>query len=228
MSDSDDLTLQNIPRLLTSTSSQNMFQTPPPSERGSERDSGRHSGRRSRRRSGRRSGRRSEGSPFPKHVQSHLNDHVSDEMNNLIEDMRDEIGPLEERLVAHRKDLDRRHDDHKEEIKQKHQEHKVAMDDRHKTHQEEIKKQMQEKDGYNSPQANTYSKGMTVYYTKEGNTDTVQIIKVHLANNSLSVIITDSYEKKRIGLELDVNILSGRISYKQNILNKQKRVEIKL
>ena len=74
----------------------------------------------------------------------------------------------------------------------------------------------------------SYSKGMTVYYTKEGNTDTVQIIKVHLANNSLSVIITDSYEKKRIGLELDVNILSGRISYKQNILNKQKRVEIKL
>ena len=82
--------------------------------------------------------------------------------------------------------------------------------------------------GVNVSKKIPYSKGMTVYYTKEGNTDTVQIIKVHLANNSLSVIITDSYEKKRIGLELDVNILSGRISYKQNILNKQKRVEIKL
>ena len=67
-----------------------------------------------------------------------------------------------------------------------------------------------------------YSKGMTVYYTKEGNTDTVQIIKVHLANNSLSVIITDSYEKKRIGLELDVNMLSGRISLNKT-LNKKER-----
>ena len=161
-------------------------------------------------------------SPFTKHEQNHVNDHVSYQMDNLIEDMRDEIGPLEERLVAHRKDLDKRHNDHKDEIHQQHQEHKVAMDDRHKTHQEEIKKQMQEKDGYNSPQANTYSKGMTVYYTKEGNTDTVQIIKVHLANNSLSVIITDSYEKKRIGLELDVNMLSGRISLNKT-LNKKER-----
>ena len=67
-----------------------------------------------------------------------------------------------------------------------------------------------------------YSKGMTVYYTKEGNTDTVQIIKVHLAINSLSVIITDSYEKKRIGLELDVNMLSGRISLNKT-LNKKER-----
>ena len=58
----------------------------------------------------------------------------------------------------------------------------------------------------------SYSKGMTVYYTKEENTDTVQIMKVHLADNSLSVIITDSYEKKRVGLELDINMLSGRIS----------------
>ena len=72
-----------------------------------------------------------------------------------------------------------------------------------------------------------YSKGMTVYYTKEGNTDTVQIIKVHLAINSLSVIITDSYEKKRIGLELDVNMLSGRISLNKT-LNKKERIIIKL
>tara|TARA_B110000208_G_C11614987_1_gene375026 strand:+ start:131 stop:790 length:660 start_codon:yes stop_codon:yes gene_type:complete len=76
--------------------------------------------------------------------------------------------------------------------------------------------------GVNVSKKIPYSKGMTVYYTKEGNTDTVQIIKVHLANNSLSVIITDSYEKKRIGLELDVNMLSGRISLNKT-LNKKER-----
>ena len=76
--------------------------------------------------------------------------------------------------------------------------------------------------GVNISKKIPYSKGMTVYYTKEGNTDTVQIIKVHLANNSLSVIITDSYEKKRIGLELDVNMLSGRISLNKT-LNKKER-----
>jgi len=76
--------------------------------------------------------------------------------------------------------------------------------------------------GVNVSKKIPYSKGMTVYYTKEGNTDTVQIIKVHLANNSLSVIITDSYEKKRIGLELDINMLSGRISLNKT-LNKKER-----
>ena len=76
--------------------------------------------------------------------------------------------------------------------------------------------------GVNVSKKIPYSKGMTVYYTKEGNTDTVQIIKVHLANNSLSVLITDSYEKKRIGLELDVNMLSGRISLNKT-LNKKER-----